>query len=41
MQIGEKVNLLKPKGTHLHIAMEDPLGPPFDECEVIFTESIF
>ncbi len=41
MLIGEKVNLLKPKETYLHIAPEDPLGPPFHECEVFFTESIF
>ena len=41
MQIGEKVKLLKPKETYLHIAPKDPLGPPFHECEVLFTESIF
>ncbi len=28
---------LKPTGTgYLHIAPEDPLGPPFHECEVFF-----
>ncbi len=41
MQIGEKVKLLKPKETYLHIAPEDTLGPPFHEYGVIFTESIF
>ncbi len=41
MQICEKVKFLKPEGTYLHIAPEDPLGPPFHEWEVFFTESIF
>ena len=27
--------------TCLHIAPEDPLGPPFHEWEGVFTESIF
>ncbi len=41
MQIAEKVKLLKPTESYLHIAPEDPLGPPFHECGVFFTESIF
>ena len=36
MQICEKVKFLKPTGTYFHIAPEDPLGPPFHECEVFF-----
>ena len=40
--MGEKVKFLKPQGTYLHIAPEDPLGPPFHEYEVFFfTVSIF
>ena len=41
MQIGEKVKFLKPKGSYLHIAPEDPLGPPFHVSEEFFVESIF
>ena len=41
MQIGKIVKLLKPQETYLHVAPGDPLGPPFRECEVFFTESIF
>ncbi len=41
MQSGEKAKLLKPQEIYLHIAPEDPLGPPFHEHEVLFTESIF
>ena len=41
MQIYEKVKFLKPTGTYLPIAPEDPGGPPFHEFEVFFTESIF
>ena len=41
MQIGEKVKLPKPTGTYLHIAPEDPLGPPFHECEVFFFTEYF
>ena len=41
MQIGEKVKLLKPQETYLHIAPEDPLGPPFRECEVFLPRVFF
>ena len=41
MHTGEKVKLLKPKGTYLHIAPEDPLGPPFREYEVFFYREYF
>ena len=35
MQIGEKVELLKPTATYLHIAQEDPLGPPFHDVKFL------
>ena len=41
MQIGEKVKLLKPRETYLHIAPEDPLGHPFHECEVFLPRVFF
>ena len=41
MQMGEKVKLLKPQETYLHIAPEDPLGPPFHEYKVFFYRVFF
>ena len=41
MQICEKVKFLKPTGTYLHIAPEDPLGPAFYECEVFLRKIFF
>ncbi len=32
---------VSPADFHMESIVQDPLGPPFHECEVIFTKSIF
>ncbi len=41
MQTGEKVKVLKPTGTYLHITPENPSELPFHEYVAFFTESIY
>ncbi len=41
MQMGKKVKLLKPQGTYLHIAPEDPLGPPFMNVKFFLPKLFF
>ncbi len=41
MHMGEKVKFLKPIGSYLHIAPEEPLGPPFHDYEVFFYREYF